>query len=150
MLAALAMLATERMVKAMFDSGKVIIGLAIFLILVTAPLWYGAISGRGGEVPELVKPEGQCILDAVTMRASHMDLLNEWRDRVVRDGERIYTTPDDKQYVMSLQNTCMSCHSNKAEFCDQCHDYMGVTPYCWTCHVEPVSMPPANRMGGQL
>ena len=125
----------------MFDSGKVIAGLIVFLILVTAPLWYGAISGRGGEVPELVLPvelEGQdCIRDTEYMRASHMDLLNQWRDDVVRKGERVYEAPDGRRYVMSLQNTCMSCHYNKTEFCDRCHDYMSVEPYCWQCHVEP-------------
>jgi hypothetical protein len=38
---------------------------------------------------------------------------------------------------MSLQNTCMQCHPNKAEFCDRCHNYASVKPYCWDCHVEP-------------
>ena len=33
--------------------------------------------------------------------------------------------------------SCMSCHSNKDEFCDRCHDYLAVKPYCWECHVEP-------------
>jgi hypothetical protein len=31
----------------------------------------------------------------------------------------------------------MGCHVNKSEFCDRCHDYTAVTPYCWECHVEP-------------
>jgi hypothetical protein len=31
----------------------------------------------------------------------------------------------------------MDCHSNKKEFCDTCHDYSSVTPYCWSCHIEP-------------
>ncbi|MBW2266037.1 MAG: hypothetical protein JRF28_07735 [Deltaproteobacteria bacterium] len=40
---------------------------------------------------------------------------------------------------MSLQNTCMSdnCHAKKTEFCDQCHDYTAVEPYCWDCHIVP-------------
>jgi hypothetical protein len=71
------------------------------------------------------------------MKANHMDLLNEWRDLVVRDGKRIYDSFDGKEYIMSLSNTCMDCHSNKSEFCDSCHDYSGVIPYCWDCHVEP-------------
>ena len=28
---------------------------------------------------------------------------------------------------MSLSNTCLDCHSNKAEFCDRCHNYASVT-----------------------
>ena len=42
-----------------------------------------------------------------------------------------------KAYNMSLQNTCMKCHPNKSEFCDKCHNYTSVKPYCWDCHVEP-------------
>ena len=40
-------------------------------------------------------------------------------------------------YDISLAGTCMKCHSNKAEFCDRCHDYAGVSPDCWSCHVAP-------------
>jgi hypothetical protein len=53
----------------------------------------------------------------------------------------VYVAADGKKYNMSLQNECMRCHSNKTQFCDQCHDYAGLTkdatPYCWTCHVAP-------------
>jgi len=38
---------------------------------------------------------------------------------------------------MSLQNTCMECHSNKSKFCDQCHTYAAVNPFCWECHIQP-------------
>jgi hypothetical protein len=39
---------------------------------------------------------------------------------------------------MSLTNTCITqCHSNKAKFCDRCHDYMNVQPWCWDCHNFP-------------
>jgi hypothetical protein len=144
----------------MFDAGKVITGLIIFLVLVTFPLWYGAFTGMADEVPDpelaphLTDSEGNvlpgmhCLRDAEYMRASHMDLLNEWRDRVVRDGERLDEAADGRHFVMSLQNTCMSCHSNKANFCDSCHGYMGVSPYCWECHVEPT---PAGAVeGGRL
>ena len=41
---------------------------------------------------------------------------------------------------MSLTNTCLGCHSNKAQFCDQCHNYLEVTPYCWDCHVDPITI----------
>ncbi len=42
---------------------------------------------------------------------------------------RVYTAADGKKYNMSLQNECMKCHSNKAQFCDQCHNYMAVTSH---------------------
>ncbi|MFO7653367.1 MAG: sulfate reduction electron transfer complex DsrMKJOP subunit DsrJ [Candidatus Krumholzibacteriia bacterium] len=127
----------------MYDAGKVMAGLAIFVGIVSAPLWYGALSGQAGRVPEVELAPGlegrTCVRDAAYMRANHMDLLNHWRDRVVREGERIDRTDGHGAHVMSLQNTCMGCHSNQAEFCDRCHDYMGVQPYCWECHVEPTA-----------
>jgi hypothetical protein len=39
---------------------------------------------------------------------------------------------------MSLTGTCLTgCHTNKAEFCDRCHNYAAVSVYCWDCHVDP-------------
>jgi hypothetical protein len=69
----------------------------------------------------------------------------DWRDEVVRNNRRIYTTDDRRRFPMSLAGTartadggsCMSCHRNKDAFCDRCHGYLSVTPYCWDCHVEP-------------
>jgi hypothetical protein len=71
------------------------------------------------------------------MRSSHMDLLNAWRDDVVRRADRVWVGPHGKEYDKSLSLTCMGCHSNKAEFCDRCHNYASVNPYCWECHVAP-------------
>jgi len=31
----------------------------------------------------------------------------------------------------------MHCHSNKKKFCDECHNYMAVKPFCWDCHIQP-------------
>jgi hypothetical protein len=73
------------------------------------------------------------------MRARHMHILDEWRDRVVRLGERNYTAPDGKQYNMSLSNTCINCHHNREEFCNRCHNYVSIRPYCWDCHVNPAN-----------
>jgi hypothetical protein len=70
------------------------------------------------------------------MKAEHMQLLDVWREAVVRRGERIYVSPDGKEYNMSMSNTCLDCHSNKTEFCDRCHNYASVQPYCWDCHID--------------
>jgi hypothetical protein len=126
----------------MYDAGKVIIGVIVFVALVTFPVWYNGIAGKAEAMPDLVYPDQavygtQCVADRDYMRDSHMDLLNEWRDQVVRDGRRVHVTADGRRFVMSLQNTCMGCHAQKAQFCDQCHNYLSVSPYCWTCHVEP-------------
>jgi hypothetical protein len=121
----------------MHDAGKIVPGLIIFLGLISFPLWYNTGSGKADYVPELAKAEGtQCVESTEYMKTEHMVLLNDWRDRVARDGER-YITIDGVKWEMSLSNTCMKCHADKAGFCDKCHDYLGVTPYCWDCHLTP-------------
>lgn len=123
----------------MFDAGKVIVGLIIFLVLITFPTWYNVATGKATYVPELEKAvKGErCVADTAYMRANHMDLLNQWRDAVVRRGQRVYTAPDSARYNMSLTATCLDCHAEKSKFCDRCHDYMGVDPYCFDCHINP-------------
>lgn len=129
----------------MYDGGKIIVGILIFLAFVTFP-FYNNI-GKANVKPEvkldtpeiqkLPEQERKCIESKDVMRGGHMQMLNDWRDSVVRDGQRIYTNSSGKQHNMSLQNECMRCHSNKKNFCDKCHNYMAVTPYCWTCHIQP-------------
>ena len=131
----------------MSDKGKIVLGLLVFLVVITAPFWYNLARGAVTDPPEIVLPadETQCVADRKFMRTEHMQLLMDWRDAVVRDNERIYTTADGRKFPMSLSSlartedggSCMSCHANKAEFCDRCHDYLAVSPYCWECHVEP-------------
>jgi len=123
----------------MYDSSKVIPGLLVFLILVTVPVWYNLFSETSGNVPDPVIDRNykECVRPAKTMRETHMVLLNEWRDRVVRDSDRSTITVDGAVYHRSLTNTCIKCHSNKAQFCDRCHNYMDVSPDCWDCHSFP-------------
>jgi len=125
----------------MYDSGKILIGIIVFIILVTSPIWYDLAFGNPTIKPNLVLPTGEdqkeCVMSAEYMRDNHMELLNVWRDDVVRKGNRIFTAASGKKFEMSLTKTCIGCHSNKAEFCDQCHNYLGVNPYCWECHVDP-------------
>ncbi len=123
----------------MYDANKIIPGLIIFFCIITLPLWLTAASGKLAYAPELeiVTEEEQCVETVESMRANHMDLLVEWRETVVRTGIRTWTASDGKEYDMSLTGTCLNCHSNKAEFCDRCHDYVGGKPYCWNCHIVP-------------
>ncbi len=123
----------------MHNGGKIIIGLAIFAILLTFPVWYSAISGKANYVPapQIVTTEEQCVESKQHMRDDHMGLLDDWRLSVVRDGDRTYVATDGKQYEKNLVGTCMKCHDNKKDFCDQCHDYVGIEPDCWDCHNEP-------------
>ena len=123
----------------MYDSGKVITGLVVAVILLTFPFWFSIIQGKSGYVPEpeLPKDQTNCVESKEYMRAYHMDLLNRWRDAVVRDGQRVYVSTNGQRHEMSLSNTCMQCHVSKTDFCDSCHNYVGVDPYCWDCHVSP-------------
>ena len=123
----------------MYDSGKIIPGLIIFVLFITFPIWYN--HGDAGAVPkpELPKDTKECVLPAAEMRSGHMQLLNEWRDEVLRSADRSFNVKiGDKKYQMSLMNTCMKCHTSKKKFCDTCHVYASVSPYCWDCHLVPV------------
>ena len=123
----------------MYDTGKIITGLIIFLGLISSPIWYNIAGGKASYKPDIkiITPEKQCVAETAYMRTSHMDLVYSWRDRVVRNNERFYNSFTGRKFAMSLTKTCMDCHSNKSEFCDRCHNYMGESPYCWDCHVAP-------------
>lgn len=124
----------------MYDAGKVLVGLGAFVAIISGPIWYtAAANAPTTKRPELAKPiKGQaCVKDAQWMRAWHMDLLNTWRDDVVRRGERQFKADDGTVFDKSLTLTCLDCHADKAAFCDRCHDYASVDVGCWDCHVVP-------------
>lgn len=122
----------------MYDRGKIITGVVIGLLLLTFPLTYLVASGEGGHVPEPVPPpdEEQCVEPAEWMTGNHMRLLDEWRNTVVRGGDRTYVAGDGQEYFIGLTETCLGCHTNKDEFCDTCHSFSAAEPACWNCHVE--------------
>jgi len=123
----------------MTDRAWIAIGLVVFLGLITFPFWYDTAAGSNSARPELQKARGEaCIYPTAYMLANHMHVLMEWRDEVVRKGNRIAKI-GGKTYEMSLTKTCLGCHTNKKEFCDKCHDYAAVEPYCWECHVDPAA-----------
>ena len=123
----------------MYDTGKIMAGVGAFLVIITSPVWYNMVSGKAGckVEPKIVTKEKRCVESREYMRTEHMQLLLDWRDRVVREGKRTYTGLDKREHNISLTNTCLKCHPNKADFCDKCHNYLIVTPVCWTCHVIP-------------
>jgi hypothetical protein len=124
----------------MFDRGKIIILLIIFLALVLFPVWYQTGNTAVEPVLELsarAKEAGRCVEPKEIMQTRHMNMLDQWRNEVVREEKRYYTNSEGKKFYKSLQVTCMDCHKNKSEFCDRCHSYSGVTPSCWACHAAP-------------
>jgi hypothetical protein len=146
------------------DKPKIIAGLALFAVVVAFPIWFAAARtarDRNGDgqpdyrpMPELPEGAQGCVESKEFMRASHMDMLAEWRDAVVRADSYDYVSQKDGQHWQrSLSKTCMSCHVSQQKFCGECHDYLGVEPDCWHCHVEPEKAgasgePPA--LGGLL
>ena len=125
----------------MYDGWKIIVGLIIGVILLAYPFWPDT-EKWAAKIPEpeltaMAKEAKVCVEPKSYIRTQHMKLLDQWRDSVVRDGIRQYENSTGEVYDMSLQNTCIECHSNKSKFCDQCHTYAGVDPFCWDCHVEP-------------
>jgi hypothetical protein len=127
----------------MSDKIKIYAGVMVFLGLVLFPVWYRPASGSSLAQQEIVVKtrtipgKDQCVMPAAYMRTSHMILLDNWRQTVVRSGDRSYLSPDGRHFQRSLTGTCLDCHSNKSRFCDRCHNYLSVRPDCWECHVEP-------------
>jgi hypothetical protein len=125
--------------RKMYNTGLITVGLVVFVAIVTSPFWLNHF--KAAPAPELVLTEkaraaGKCVRETEFMTGNHMQLLDVWRDTVVREGNRVYENPEGERYTMSLTNTCLDCHSNKTEFCDRCHNYASVTPYCWDCHID--------------
>jgi len=128
----------------LYNLGKMAAGILIFVFMITFLLWYGKWKVSTPPVLSLDTPainhlkEKQCVEDAAFMRANHMKLLAKWRDEVVRDGNRYYTSKKNgKVYERSLSGTCLKCHNNKEQFCNRCHNYVGAKPNCFSCHSIP-------------
>jgi hypothetical protein len=118
----------------------IIAGLMLFVGAIATPFWHAAAgTGNLKAAPNLVLPanQKQCVAPVEYMRASHMQLLIEWRQDVVRRGDRRFVAFNGKVHEKSLTKTCLGCHS-KEQFCDRCHAYAGVSgPDCWSCHNQP-------------
>jgi len=127
----------------MRDRAAILSVLAVVLAALTWPAWR-AMASPPPAPPDLVRPANatRCVAPTAYMRASHMVLLRDWRETVVRTGVRTFTTSDGKTVPISLTGTCLrACHTDKSKFCDRCHDYAGVKPTCWDCHVSEQPVP---------
>jgi hypothetical protein len=135
----------------MKDKNKIVIGLIIFIAIVTFPFWYNlgkASSAPEPKLSEKAKAAKECIKPKEDMKKEHMQILDQWRDTVVRDANRVYKSGSGKMFRMSLssgEESCMGCHESKTDFCDKCHNYASVAPYCWTCHIAPKEKKPEEN-----
>ncbi len=124
----------------MRDRGVIYTGLLVFLGIITFPMWRDRAAGTTTRGPEPILPaqEKQCVAPLSYMRTSHMQLLMDWRDGLVRRNIHTYAAFNGRNFNISLTGTCLTrCHTSKADFCDRCHNYAGVSVYCWDCHVDP-------------
>jgi len=122
----------------MRDRGVIYSALAIFLALATFPAWHNLSAHVTAKGPNVRLPARgkQCVAATEFMRTSHMKLLLDWRETVVREGTRDFAS-GGKHFNMSLTPTCLEqCHGARADFCDRCHDYAAVSPSCWNCHQD--------------
>ena len=122
----------------MNDRVKIVAGLVLFVVVVTFPIWR-AVGGARPAPPDLVMPASgsRCVDETGWMIANHAQLLDEWRDAVVREGRKTYTAEDSTQHTMSLTRSCLDCHGSREKFCERCHDYADVQLTCWNCHLDP-------------
>lgn len=122
----------------LYNKNSVCLGIVILVIVLTAPFWVGLFGQNytqtGITIPKETK---DCIENVEFMRTQHMRLLNEWRDEALRKENRTYVAKDGRKWEISLQNTCLKCHTNYQGFCEKCHLSNSVSPYCWTCHIIP-------------
>ena len=121
----------------MNDRVKIVIGLALFVILATFPIWH-AFGVSTPAPPDLAKPRAgtTCVENAEWMTANHAQLLDQWRDAVVREGKMTYISTDGSRHEMSLTENCLRCHGTREKFCDRCHTYADVQLTCWNCHLD--------------
>jgi len=125
------------------SKNAIIAGLVFFVAAALFPFWFnigGTNAAPEVELSAKAKAAKKCVLDKYDMRANHMTILNDWRTSVVRDSNRMYKSTNGKDFGMSLstgENSCLGCHTDKAKFCDKCHTYASVAPYCWECHTDP-------------
>jgi len=137
----------------MRDRGLIYSGLLTFLAFATFPAWHNLSAHVTAKGPDVRLParEKQCVAPVEYMRTSHMNLLIDWREKVVRAGARDYAASGGKHYNMSLTPTCLEqCHGAKADFCDRCHNYEAVSPPCWNCHLDSQPVPRSDTGGGGL
>ena len=124
----------------MYKGGRIIAFAALFCLAVLSPFIVNLANAAPAPETSLDTPAinaqqtKECVASTEYMKDNHMQLLDEWRNDVVRDGSREYESASGQVYEKSLDGTCLECHSNREEFCDSCHDYTSVDPYCWDCH----------------
>ncbi len=119
---------------------------AVAGVIILVPFGYSV--GRFGWVStfaapkpflEVVSPPSQrCVRDPAWMRQNHRVLLEELRDKTVREGIRSEIT----------LHSCSQCHKDKTQFCDKCHNAANLHPDCFDCHSYSTTHQPVLLLEG--
>lgn len=116
---------------------KSAITIAVPVVLILIPALISVVGyvfgqSRHESAPFIEVPgrgETSCVADVEWMRLHHWELLDQIRERVVRDGEREGIRLKD----------CRDCHANREHFCNQCHRAANVNLDCFGCHYYPAT-----------
>jgi hypothetical protein len=90
----------------MNDKNIIITGLIIFFVFLTFPFWYNM--GKASPVPEpkltdKAKAAKECVEPKEYMKLEHMQILDIWRDGVVREANRVWdATPTRLIFVINV------------------------------------------------
>ena len=117
------------------------LGLFLFLLIFTLPVLLNIGKPKAQTLPPSIAQNEQALTDLARklgvkdideFRARHKQVLAEWKDLAVREGKRIYVTPDGREIPINLEEL-----ASQPQYCNDCHDFVGIEkPSCWTCHVE--------------
>jgi len=115
---------------------------AIFAIVALGPFVINTATGHllkgvDGPNPTPAMSGDECLRPADEMRAHHMNYLHS-----VMDSMRHMWASGIDMGEASIEtdfsfDKCQECHPTRGDFCDRCHDFVGVVPKCWECHDYP-------------
>jgi hypothetical protein len=123
--------------RKIYDAPLTFLFLLLFVSAVLLPFGLALARGRAPFKPVLEMPfgKGPCVDDAETMRTAHMTMLHAWQNDAIRSGNRAYVAASGVSYEKSLSKTCMGCHTDEKTFCAACHDAVGASNNCFSCHI---------------
>jgi hypothetical protein len=91
----------------MYNKSLVLTIIVVVLLIVVTPFLYWRVS-PGALLPPKPEPppggEKRCVESTDFMRKHHVDLLEEWRQSVVREGHVKYVASDGKEYDESYDD----------------------------------------------
>ncbi len=125
----------------MYDRGKIILGLILFVAAAMFPIWANLATARTADKPGL-KPVEPYVDPSLTPPTYHLP-LKKWRANHLRSVKKGART----------RYECVLCHE-PPRHCNRCHRYMGVRdfidrPVAPPMSPQPAPSPPARSPASQ-